>query len=79
MIKQLNPINEIESGAFKYGKKPDKAGVIVVDSIDDFMRENNAIRLEDIDKTFGLVGEDYIKDLSLSEMTDEYDEAEEIK
>lgn len=78
-INEQDVINEIESGAFKFGKRPDKAGVIVVDSIDDFMKENNAIRLEEMDKTFGLVGEDYIKDLSLSEMTEEYDEAEEIK
>lgn len=53
MNKQI--INEIESGAIKESAHPKREGVIVVDSIDDFMRENNAIRLEDIDKTFGLI------------------------
>lgn len=43
-------INEIESGAIKEGMQPNREGVIVVDSIEDFMRENNAIRLEDLDK-----------------------------
>ncbi len=43
-------INEIESGAIKECTQTNMEGVIVVDSIEDFMRKNNAIRLEDLYK-----------------------------
>ena len=43
-------INEIESGVIKECTQTNMEGVIVVDSIEDFMRKNNAIRLEDLDK-----------------------------
>lgn len=43
-------INEIESGTIKECTQTNMEGVIVVDSIEDFMRKNNAIRLEDLDK-----------------------------
>ena len=43
-------INEIQSGAIKECTQTNMEGVIVVDSIEDFMRKNNAIRLEDLDK-----------------------------
>lgn len=42
-------INEIESGAIKECTQTYMEGVIVVDSIEDFMRKNNAIRLEDLE------------------------------
>lgn len=41
-----NIINEIESGAIKECTQTYMEGVIVVDSIEDFMRKNNAIRLD---------------------------------
>lgn len=44
-----NIINEIESGAIKECTQTYMEGVIVVDSIEDFMRKNNAIRLEDLE------------------------------
>lgn len=43
-------INEIESGTIKECTQTNMEGVIVVDSIEDFMRKNNAILLEDLDK-----------------------------
>lgn len=43
-------INEIQSGAIKECTQTNMEAVIVVDSIEDFMRKNNAIRLEDLDK-----------------------------
>lgn len=43
-------INEIQSGAIKECTQTNMEGVIVVDTIEDFMRKNNAIRLEDLDK-----------------------------
>ena len=43
-------INEIESGVIKECTQTNIEGVIVVDSIEDFMRKNKAIRLEDLDK-----------------------------
>lgn len=42
-------INEIESGVIKECTQTNIEGVIVVDSIEDFMRKNNAIRLEDLE------------------------------
>ena len=44
-------INEIESGAIKECTQTNMEGVIVVDSIEDFIRKNNAIRLEDLYKS----------------------------
>ena len=43
-------INEIESVSIKECTQTNIEGVIVVDSIENFMRKNNAIRLEDLDK-----------------------------
>ena len=43
-------INEIESGAIKECTQTNMEGDIVVDYIEDFMRKNNAIRLEDLYK-----------------------------
>lgn len=43
-------INEIESVSIMECTQTNIEGVIVVDSIEDFMRKNNAIRLEDLDK-----------------------------
>jgi len=42
-------INEIESVSIKECPQTNIEGVIVVDSIEDFMRKNNAIRLEDLE------------------------------
>ena len=51
MEKNIQDIlNEIQSGASKECTQTNMEGVIVVDSIEDFMRKNNAIRLEDLYK-----------------------------
>ena len=49
-------IRDIERGAINENSIRQHDGVIVVDSIEDFMAQNNAVPLEDLDKALGING-----------------------